>query len=250
MESDFKVLEKEYVFLVKKKGEFGSDIGLDLLIQEYERDILNKYRNYIYQLSTGRGTSTEDIIQCATIGLFKGIMKFDFSRNTKILTYVHHYMISEINEHLRTNNIIVYPHGFQEILNGAKGTELPIPEYVKYKLEKISNRSEGCKLNYNNTLKLVEQHLNLEYEPIFNLDKELKKPSMFMDDIWKDIESIVGTNYTKILYNSCNGMRDTEIAKHFSLSKERIGQIRQIAYRKLKSNKIFKNKYEGLQYGF
>lgn len=244
------MLEKEYVFLVKKKDEFGSDIGLDLLIQKYEKDILNKYRNYIYQLSTGRGVSIEDVIQCATIGLFKGIMKFDFSRNTKILTYVHHYMISEINEYLRTNNTIVYPHGFQEILNGAKGTELPIPEYVKYKLEKINNRSKRGGLNYNNTLKLVEQHLSIEYEPILNLDKESKKPSMFMDDIWRDIEFIVGTNYTKILYNSFNGMRDEELGKHFNLSKTRIGQIRQIAYRKLKSNKIFKNKYEGLQYGF
>ena len=101
------MLEKEYVYLLKKRKEFGSDNGLNYLIKDYENDIINKYKYYIHKMINKYKSNREDLYQAGIIGLFEGIRKFDFSKDVKILTYCHYTIIKNINECDRLNSNVI-----------------------------------------------------------------------------------------------------------------------------------------------
>ena len=180
----------------------------------YACKLANAYRN--------RGVSYSELISEANDGLIESIDKFDLSQDVKLISYSKWWIMQKMqNAILKTNR-------------------MPESEFPKETEDQYEDNPDACPV-----VKVKQD----AYEERFVIDDDNLEDEKNVFSFIENIMSILSDREADIInmyYGRCGYKENTleDIGKKYSLTKERVRQIMETAFRKIRSESmILDNKY-------
>lgn len=209
---NFKPLKKKDEQVLLKEYLVNGNINArNVLIQsnlKYACSIANSYR--------GRGVDFSELISEANNGLIEGIEKFDMSKDVKVITYAKWWIIQRLNAYLNNKNKIKtdeLPTEHEEQVYNDDG--------VSEKVEK--EHSENYIVN------------DIDFEKNNNETKE--RVNILLSTLNERERDIVSLYYG--LYGDYYNLDD--IGESYNLTKERVRQIIETSFKKIRTQALVKN---------
>lgn len=208
--------EEEHILLEKYKNENDINARNKLITSNlrYACKLANSYR--------GRGISYAELISVANDGLIEAIDKFDLSQDVKVISYSKWWIMQKMQ------NAILKKNRMPE-------SELPSDNGAQY--DEISEGEPAVKVKQD------------PYEDRFIIDDDNIEGEKNAYDFIENIMSKVSEREADIInmYYGRNGYKEStleDIGEKYNLTKERVRQIMETAFRKIRSESmIVENKY-------
>ena len=183
-----------------------------------------------------QGLDLGDLIAEGNIGLLKAIKSFDWSKNLRFISYavwwVRQSILQSLNENSRTIRIPV--NVVQDLYKEKKRVEKTgdqIDDKFAY-LPSIVNLNSEINEDGDTLIDLIENKDSLSPDHSFNNDKQIKDGLLHILNILDEREKAIILDY----YGLSGTPRTLEdIGNEFSLTKERVRQIKEKALRKLRN---------------
>ena len=239
--------EIELTKMIKKN----SQKAMEKLVQANLRFVVSVAKEYQHQ-----GLSLSDLISEGNIGLIKAAKRFDETRGFKFISYavwwIRQSILQALAEHSR---VVRLPLNKVGVLNKIGR----VHEKLEKELERRPNTQEVAESMQMNgrdvyeTLKMSGRHLSLEapldeedgnrlVDVLENNDQPLPDDDLNTDSLKIEIEDVLKTLSEKEakvirLYYGLEGERPLtleEIGEVFSLTRERVRQIKKKAIRRLR----------------
>jgi RNA polymerase primary sigma factor len=183
-----------------------------------------------------QGLDLGDLIAEGNIGLLKAIKSFDWSKNLRFISYavwwVRQSILQSLNENSRTIRIPV--NVVQDLYKEKKRVEKTgdqIDDKFAY-LPSIVNLNSEINEDGDTLIDLIENPNSLKPDESFNNGQQLKDGLFSIMNILDERERQIVEDY----YGISGTPRTLEdIGKDFSLTKERVRQIKEKALRKLRN---------------
>ena len=189
-----------------------------------KNEILESNLRFVFDIAkryTGRGVPISDLISDGNMGLLRAIEKFDYDRNIKFISYavwwIRQAMLEDIKKKKLLNMVEIDPSEPNGVIMEKKLAD-DEDESVSYYEVGFSDEEDEKVKEIDKTQKNVISNL---LESLDVREREI-------------IESFYGLNNNKELSL-------TEIGRKYSLSVERIRQIKLTAIRKLRTNAMLIN---------
>lgn len=245
--------------LLKKKEEVelairiqrGDKKALDKMVSANLRFVVSVARNYQYQ-----GLSLGDLIAEGNIGLIKAAKRFDHARGFKFISYAVWWIRQAILDAMAKNSRIVrLPlnrvgtlHKINKMI-GLLQQDLgrsPSPEEIAKQLELSEAEVHNTIKAGNNSMSLDRPLKDTETDTLYEVleDEDAPRPytNQLKTSLQEEINNALGTLNPREaevmeLYFGLNGHKQItleEIGSRFSLTRERIRQIKELALRKLR----------------
>jgi len=184
-----------------------------------------------------QGLDFPDLIAEGNLGLMKAIQSFDWSKNLRFISYAVWWVKQSILQSLNDN---------------ARTIRLPVNVVQDLQRAKKAIESNGGKLDdkFQNLPSMVDLDMNINEEgdtlvdiikndqadmpdEVFNSKDELKNKLLSLLEVLDDREKVIIEDY----YGLTGSPRTLEeIGGDFSLTKERVRQIKEKALRKLRND--------------
>ena len=216
--STFKSLTKDEEHELLKEYRYHNNLNArNKLITSnlrYACKLANAYRN--------RGVSYSELISEANDGLIESIDKFDLSQDVKLISYSKWWIMQKMqNAILKTNR-------------------MPESEFPKETEDQYEDNPDACPV-----VKVKQD----AYEERFVIDDDNLEDEKNVFSFIENIMSILSDREADIInmyYGRCGYKENTleDIGKKYNLTKERVRQIMETAFRKIRSESmILDNKY-------
>lgn len=201
----FKPLSREEELDLWKKYKTNNDLNArDKLLQSNLKFVASIAKGY-----QGLGLSYSDLIAEGNIGLIKSFDKFDYTKGFKTISYSVWWIKQTIMDALKKRNCLDV-----DDVNETKET----PENNECDSENVE-------------IFETDDYINFDYDKIIN-DKDNKHSIEMLFSCLNDREKTVITNYFGL--NDSDELTLEEIGKQLGLTKERIRQIKNCAFNKMR----------------
>jgi RNA polymerase primary sigma factor len=242
-----KVLTKDEEIELAKRIKNGDEEAVKALVNANLRFVVTIAKDYQNQ-----GLSINDLVNEGNYGLLKAAKKFDHTMGFRFISYavwwVRQSIINSLNENARTvrlpTNVINKLSGLNKELllsgvmnNNDENTENTLTEACGNLAVSIYNQNESLnKIISENGVESIDLINNDEeevekYDITDSIKDSIKKVLDVLDERERDIiVSYYGLNY------NVESMTLEAIGEKYSLTKERIRQIKQNSLRKLRYN--------------
>lgn len=225
--------EKELAQIILS-GNYSDEVLNDIhqeLIEGNLRFVITVAKQYQNQ-----GLSLSDLIAEGNIGLIKAIDNFDWEKNLRFISYavwwIRQSILQSLNENARTIRLPV--NVVQDLYKAKKEAENGIKELEeKFKLLPTTiSLSQTINEDGDGLIDLIENTNSLQPDDVFNTQDILKEKM-------RSVLSLLDDREKKIIedYYGLSGVPRTleDIGGDFSLTKERVRQIKEKALRKLRN---------------
>ncbi len=259
--SRIQLLSGEKEVELAKKIRLGDEQSLEMLVKANLRFVVSVSKQYQNQ-----GLSLPDLINEGNLGLIKAAKRFDETRGFKFISYAVWWIRQSIMQALAEQaRIVRLPLNRIGTLNKItrvvhqleqENQEDPTAEEIAVLLDTTSEIVEDALKMYGHHVSMDAPLQDEEGGTLLDLfqDEEIASPDekLINGSLQVEVERFLGTlsdREAEIIryYYGLNGYRShtlDEIAEMFSLTRERVRQLREKAIKKLKSNyrnKILKN---------
>lgn len=214
----FKVLTKTEEHMLLEEYRFHNDLNArNRLITSnlrYACKLANTFRN--------KGVSYSELISVANDGLLEAIDKFDLSQDVKLISYSKWWIMQKMQNAITRRNRM-------------PAAELPVETDEDYDEEKLEDP-------------IIKSQEELYQREFVIEDDELEDEKNIKGFI-EDIMSILSDREADIInmyYGRCGYRENTleDIGKKYNLTKERVRQIMETAFKKIRSESMMvDNKY-------
>ena len=200
--SEYKPLSREEEYDLWHKYKYENDIeARNKLVAANLKFVANIAKNY-----QGRGLSYSDLISEGNIGLIRALDNFDGNKGFKVISYSIWWIRQAIKEAIEKRNVI-------------DAEDLP-----KF------NEKEEIDDNDDVDSKIPN---NFTYENNFEKEHDIKMKIGSLLNFLSNKEKTIITQYYGL--NGCKPKTLDEIGKEFGISKERIRQINENSFKKMRS---------------
>lgn len=200
--SEYKPLSREEEYDLWHKYKYENDIeARNKLVAANLKFVANIAKNY-----QGRGLSYSDLISEGNIGLIRALDNFDGNKGFKVISYSIWWIRQAIKEAIEKRNVI-------------DAEDLP-----KF------NEKEEIDDNDDVDSKIPN---NFTYENNFEKEHDIKMKIGSLMNFLSNKEKTIITQYYGL--NGCKPKTLDEIGKEFGISKERIRQINENSFKKMRS---------------
>lgn len=265
---DIPVLSREEEISLARKAKEGDRVAREMLIRSNLRlvvEIAKKYRNF--------GVPLEDLIQEGNIGLIKAVDRFDPEKGCRLSTYATPWIRQWISRALSSQSKIVrLPIHLQELKRRAEkiserlramvGREFTSEEIAsamrmpREKIDRILSAHEGYIISLDTAIgnhgdgdrkiprsaEFIEERSELEPENLVYQDLLREKISEALLSLSKIEQEVVRMHFG---LDGKEPLSLEEIGKKFSLTRERIRQIKAVALKKLGEAILYQYQEEG-----
>jgi RNA polymerase primary sigma factor len=241
-----------------RKIKTGNKRALDRLIKCNLRFVVSVSKQYQNQ-----GLSLSDLINEGNLGLIKAAQRFDETRGFKFISYavwwIRQSILQALAEQARIVRLPLNKIGSITKINKTFA-QLEQEHQREPSTEEIANILELSPKDVKDALKASGRHISMDaplnadeennmYDVLLNSDEISPDKPLMVDSLRKEIERALTTlskREASIIkfYFGLNGMPAyslEEIGKEFSLTRERVRQIKEKAIRKMRSNFRSKN---------
>lgn len=216
------------------------------LIESNLRFVVSIAKQYL-----GRGLEISDLVSEGNFGLIKAAQKFDFTKETKFITYAVWWIRQSILQSLADNGRLVrLPQNQIRQLNLVKTTQSALEQELERTAE-ISEIADFLDIDGDRlylTLMASQSHSSLDYE----IDDDFTLGDTISSDYLTDSDLMIESNKLEVksLLNKLNskerlvidmlfGLSESEktlseVADVLKVSKERVRQIKNLALSKLR----------------
>jgi RNA polymerase primary sigma factor len=239
-----KDIRKIKVMTPEREKELANLISSGLLNdkqkEEINKELLEGNLRFVITVAKqyqNQGLDFPDLIAEGNLGLMKAIQSFDWSKNLRFISYAVWWVKQSILQSLNDN---------------ARTIRLPVNVVQDLQRAKKLIESNGGKLDdkFQNLPSIVDLDMNINEEgdtlvdiikndqadmpdEVFNSKDELKNKLLSLLDVLDDREKVIIEDY----YGLTGSPRTLEeIGGDFSLTKERVRQIKEKALRKLRND--------------
>ena len=200
--SEYKPLSREEEYDLWHKYKYENDIeARNKLVAANLKFVANIAKNY-----QGRGLSYSDLISEGNIGLIRALDNFDGNKGFKVISYSIWWIRQAIKEAIEKRNVI-------------DAEDLP----------KFNEKEE---IDDNDDVDSKIPH-NFTYENNFEKEHDIKTKIGSLMNFLSNKEKTIITQYYGL--NGCKPKTLDEIGKEFGISKERIRQINENSFKKMRS---------------
>lgn len=259
--SRIQLLSGEKEVELAKKIRLGDEQSLEMLVKANLRFVVSVSKQYQNQ-----GLSLPDLINEGNLGLIKAAKRFDETRGFKFISYAVWWIRQSIMQALAEQaRIVRLPLNRIGTLNKItrvvhqleqENQEDPTADEIAVLLDTTSEIVEDALKMYGHHISMDAPLQDEEGGTLLDLfqDDEIASPDekLINGSLQVEVERFLGTlsdREAEIIryYYGLNGYRShtlDEIAEMFSLTRERVRQLREKAIKKLKSNyrnKLLKN---------
>lgn len=194
-----------------------------------KNELLEANLRFVFDVAkrySGRGVPISDLISEGNMGLLKAIDKFDETKDVKFISYAVWWIRQSMLDAIKKSKLVTFTT-IDTDENGNNSIDKKLfdseDEFVSNNDSAFSNESEERKKETNDVQKEIIAKL---LSSLNEREKEI-------------IENYYGINGKK-------EMTLTEIGEEYSLSSERVRQIKKTSLRKLRSNVLLFEEYENL----
>jgi RNA polymerase primary sigma factor len=239
-----KDIRKIKVMTPERERELANLISSGLLSEkekeEINKELLEGNLRFVITVAKqyqNQGLDFPDLIAEGNLGLMKAIQSFDWSKNLRFISYAVWWVKQSILQSLNDN---------------ARTIRLPVNVVQDLQRAKKAIESNGGKLDdkFQNLPSMVDLDMNINEEgdtlvdiikndqadmpdEVFNSKDELKNKLLSLLEVLDDREKVIIEDY----YGLTGSPRTLEeIGGDFSLTKERVRQIKEKALRKLRND--------------
>ncbi|MBN2273612.1 MAG: sigma-70 family RNA polymerase sigma factor [Bacteroidales bacterium] len=230
----------------------GDEKALDKLIRANLRFVVSVSKQYQNQ-----GLSLPDLINEGNLGLIKAAQRFDETRGFKFISYAVWWIRQSILQALAEQaRIVRLPLNKIGSINKINKTFSDLEQKYEREpsLQEIAEVLEMAPDDVKEALKSAGRHVSMDapitqdeettlYDVILSKDSPSPDKSLLTDSLRKEIERVLSTlTYREAniirLYFGLNGKHPhtlEEIGEEFSLTRERVRQIKEKAIKRLKN---------------
>jgi RNA polymerase primary sigma factor len=241
-----KVLTKDEEIELAKRIKNGDEEAVKELVNANLRFVVTIAKDYQNQ-----GLSINDLVNEGNYGLLKAAKKFDHTMGFRFISYavwwVRQSIINSLNENARTvrlpTNVINKLSGLNKELllsgvmnNNDENTENTLTEVCGNLAVSIYNQNESLnKIISENGVESIDLIYNEEEMEKYDITDSIKDSIKKVLDVLDERERDIIVSYYGLNYN-VESMTLEAIGEKYSLTKERIRQIKQNSLRKLRYN--------------
>lgn len=226
--------------------------ALDKVVQSNLRFVISVAKQYQNQ-----GVGLEDLISEGNVGLIKAATRFDNSRGFKFISYavwwIRQSIMQSISEHSR---IIRLPVNHVNSINKINRINSKLEQELEREptIDELSQALDGLDIKIKDSLLLNIKMTSLDspvkegedlflYDVIENKNAERPDDGFIQESLLSDIEKVLKrlNNRQRTILSMYYGimgfqqMTLEEIGEYFSLTRERVRQIRDFGIRMLKN---------------
>lgn len=232
----------------------GDKIALDKVVQANLRFVISVAKQYQNQ-----GVGLEDLISEGNLGLIKAAQRFDTTRGFKFISYavwwIRQAIMQSIAEHSRT---IRLPNNHINSINKINRTAVLLEQQLEREptLEELEKALEEFDIKVKDSYSYTTRMTSLDapvingedmflYDIIENQNSEKPDINFMHESLLSDIEKVMKQLNNRqrtimCMYYGIMGFQQMtleEIGEYFSLTRERVRQIKDMAIRILKNHK-------------
>lgn len=248
-----RLLSSEEEVLLAKKIKNGDEKALELLINANLRFVVSVAKQYQNQ-----GLSLPDLINEGNLGLIKAAQRFDETRGFKFISYAVWWIRQSILQSLAEQaRIVRLPLNKIGSINKVNNTFARLEQDFQREptSEEIADILDVAPKEVQEALKVSSRHVSMDaplkkdedntlYDVLLTTDSESPDSHLLDESLRKEIDRSLGTLSPREadiirLYYGLNGEPPyslEEIGKYFSLTRERVRQIKEKAIKRLKHN--------------
>ncbi len=232
----------------------GDKTALDKVVQANLRFVISVAKQYQNQ-----GVGLEDLISEGNLGLIKAAQRFDTTRGFKFISYavwwIRQAIMQSIAEHSRT---IRLPNNHINSINKINRTAVLLEQQLEREptLEELEKALEEFDIKVKDSYSYTTRMTSLDapvingedmflYDIIENHNSEKPDVNFIHESLLSDIEKVMKQLNNRqrtimCMYYGIMGFQQMtleEIGEYFSLTRERVRQIKDMAIRILKNHK-------------
>ena len=248
-----RLLSSEEEVLLAKKIKNGDEKALELLINANLRFVVSVAKQYQNQ-----GLSLPDLINEGNLGLIKAAQSFDETRGFKFISYAVWWIRQSILQSLAEQaRIVRLPLNKIGSINKVNNTFARLEQDFQREptSDEIAEILDVAPKEVQEALKVASRHVSMDaplkkdedntlYDVLLATDNESPDASLLGESLKREIDRSLGTLSPREadiirLYYGLNGEPPyslEEIGKYFSLTRERVRQIKEKAIKRLKHN--------------
>ncbi len=246
-----RLLSSEEEVLLAKKIKNGDEKALELLINANLRFVVSVAKQYQNQ-----GLSLPDLINEGNLGLIKAAQRFDETRGFKFISYAVWWIRQSILQSLAEQaRIVRLPLNKIGSINKVNNTFARLEQDFQREptSEEIADVLDVAPKEVREALKVASRHVSMDaplkkdedntlYDVLLATDSESPDNHLLDESLQREIDRSLGTLSPREadiirLYYGLNGEPPyslEEIGKYFSLTRERVRQIKEKAIKRLK----------------
>ncbi len=246
-----RLLSSEEEVLLAKKIKNGDEKALELLINANLRFVVSVAKQYQNQ-----GLSLPDLINEGNLGLIKAAQRFDETRGFKFISYAVWWIRQSILQSLAEQaRIVRLPLNKIGSINKVNNTFARLEQDFQREptSEEIAEILDVAPKEVREALKVASRHVSMDaplkkdedntlYDVLLATDNESPDANLLGESLKREIDRSLGTLSPREadiirLYYGLNGEPPyslEEIGKYFSLTRERVRQIKEKAIKRLK----------------